>query len=126
MIKLLFLLIAAALYGMMYFVAFYTKDEDSFWSKGGWKRKYDMNTPAPDNWYYKFFNLKYKEKFWLSGTVLVFLTDIFHLTQFFVIKFILLAVSVDSAFHINWWMFFGGWLIWVAGFNTAFLLMGKK
>lgn len=35
--------------------------------------------PAPGGWYYKLFKLKYKERFPLSATALVWLTDRWHM-----------------------------------------------
>lgn len=57
----------------------------SFWGSESWKRKYKYNngTPviAPNNWYYRFFKIKYKESFSLSATLLVSLTDAPHALQ---------------------------------------------
>jgi hypothetical protein len=54
-----------------------------FFGRNSWKRKwkYEAGRPilAPKNWYYKFFKLKYRERFLLSSTLLVFLTDAPHL-----------------------------------------------
>jgi hypothetical protein len=37
---------------------------------------------APETWYYKTFDIRYKERFPLSATVFVFLTDGFHFSSF--------------------------------------------
>lgn len=70
------------------------------------KRKYkhdsmDFPVPAPDNWYYRFYDLKHKERFPLSSTALVFLTDAFHFFQWLAWHFVALAVHHES---------FLGWL----------------
>jgi hypothetical protein len=58
-----------------------------FWSKDSWKNKYKLNhvgfVKAPNTWYYRTFEIRYKEKFPFSATLLVSLTDGYHLTQFF-------------------------------------------
>lgn len=125
MMQLGFLLLAGVFYGIQSYIQFHTGDEESFWTMGGWRRKYDMTALAPNTWYYKFFNLKYREKFCFSGTVLVFLTDAFHLMQFLTIKMILFAASVQNN-NINWWIFFGGWFIWALGFNLSYFVMSNK
>lgn len=37
--------------------------------------------PAPENWYYKIFDIRYKERFPLSATFMVWLTDGAHMSN---------------------------------------------
>jgi hypothetical protein len=50
-------------------------------------------------WYYNTFRLKYIERFPGSATIFVFLTDGWHLSQFFRVLFIMLAIV--AAFHVE-------------------------
>jgi len=121
--------LAAVCYGIMSRISFYGLNNDLFWSMGGWIRKYKTVDgkflPAPDNAYYRFFKLYYKERFPLSATALVFVTDGYHLMQFIWIKFMLLAVSTTADGHTNWIVFFAGWAVWGVLFNTGFLTSWK-
>jgi hypothetical protein len=54
---------------------------------------------APDNWYYRFFKVPYKESFPLSATFLVSFTDYYHTTQS--LFFIALAASIYLLSGIN-------------------------
>src|SRR6478736_5466835 len=55
---------------------------DSFWGDRSYNRKYDRRMIiAPATWYYRFFEIKYKERFPGSATVFVALTDGYHLMQ---------------------------------------------
>jgi hypothetical protein len=73
-----------------------------FWGKESWLRKYkldhlDRPTLAKKTWYTKLFPaVKYKEKFPLSATLFVFLSDGFHLCQFITMKSLLFAVSLQT------------------------------
>ena len=54
-----------------------------------WQNKWQMPLVKPTkHWYYFGITPKYKERFYLSSTILVFLTDGEHLTQFFKKRFI--------------------------------------
>jgi len=68
-----------------------------FFGLHSWARKYYTflwdNAVAPDNWYYRFFKIKHKERFPLSATALVFLTDGFHLMQWLAINFFTLSIA---------------------------------
>ncbi len=95
----------------------------SFFGKDSWVRKYKYRNKfhlkqygeVPiDDWqielaqvtkrvrYHKFFALKYQEKFFGSGTFLVFVTDFFHFTQFLYLTLIVIAVVVAAGWP--WWM----------------------
>jgi hypothetical protein len=74
-----------------------------FFGRLSWTRKYKPYTlenyrgqlfvSAPDNWYYRFFNIQYKERFPLSATLLSCFTDGFHLMQWLAINFLTLAIA---------------------------------
>ncbi len=79
-------------------------DPYSFFGISSWVRKYkrkqEADVPelyfqveAPNTWYYRFFKIQYKERFPLSATALVFLTDGFHLMQWLAINFLTLAIA---------------------------------
>lgn len=79
-----------------------------FWGSGSWWRKYKTETDsrftlakAPDNFYYRFFKIKYKEKFPLSATFLVSFTDGYHLMQS--ISFICLALCISILSNVSFW-----------------------
>ena len=72
-----------------------------FWSVHSWKHKYGMGA-APKNWYYRLFKIKYKERFPLSATLLVSLTDGYHLMQLF-FKLLLCVAIVFYTPLFGWW-----------------------
>lgn len=89
------------------------KDYFSFWGKNSWVRKYAgnhknaailQNIKQP-NWYYRFFKLKYKERWPTSATFTVMFTDGMHLAQF--CHHALLSISFGLQFQINWFNFNG-------------------
>lgn len=80
-----------------------TSYNGGFWSIDSWKNKYkkhhlknvdyyDMLQPT-NNWYYRFFKIKHKERFPGSATIFVTFTDGFHLMQF-LFKLFLIASLV--------------------------------
>ena len=77
----------------------------SFWGERSDLRKYAYPLEEPPNtWYYKFnSDLKHKERFPLSGTWLVLLTDGLHQFQFWMFNF--LSASFTLALGWNWWVF---------------------
>ena len=127
-IKLIFVIIAAACWGIMSKYLFHGRSDKpySFWGKESWKRKYKKYEydpsvgfkgynliAAPDTPYYRFFKIKYKEKFPWSSTLLVFITDGFHLAQWFMIKFIIAAITLD------WRWYLAYWITWTAVFTSV-------
>jgi len=101
----------------------------SFWGTESWVRKYDHIRPyaseravilaAPDNWYYRLFKIKYKERFPLSATALVFVTDGYHLTQWIMIK------AICGAIATCWTDFFVYWILWTMVFNVVYITLKK-
>ena len=88
----------------------------SFWGEWSDLRKYKrdhdptgvvhyLRVVAPDNWYYRFFKIKYKERFPLSATFLVSITDSYHALQS--LSFLSMAGSIYLFSGIN---FFAIWL----------------
>lgn len=106
-----------------------------FWGSNSWKRKYSTFRPLrllmkdrnpwgeelllpPESglygWYHSFFNLKFKERFPLSATALVFLTDGWHLMQLFMwlsyLGAIAIAINSDTAVTSSLLIWFMAWL----------------
>lgn len=93
-----------------------SKDIRGFWGQWSSDRKYDLwkrsgimidKVQAPKNWYYRFFKIKYKERFPLSATALVFLTDGYHMCQF--LMFLFLSLSITFAIGFDWYLLAGVW-----------------
>lgn len=103
----------------------FTKSKwDSFFGVSSWIRKYEVKNDkystlvkAPNNWYYRKFNIKFKEKFPGSATIFVFLTDAMHFFQFLFITFVCLSIAVQHEdiyilyylllYRITWFLVFG-------------------
>lgn len=67
---------------------------DSGLKSSEWKNKYDFSKETNHWWYFGLHTPKYSEKFPFSTTVLVFLTDKWHLAQMAMLRFIYLAISI--------------------------------
>lgn len=126
MLSIIFIALAAACWAIMSHYTFHnrTKNEFSFWGANSWKRKYKRSDScfsgyclikSRSNWYYRLFKIRYKEKFPGSATVFVFLTDGYHLTQWFMIKFIIGAIT------LNWIYFLILWATWTIVFNIVYI-----
>lgn len=112
LIAFLLLIPAIACYTMIQMYGFgklrWSKPGNGFWGYASDIRKYKFpHELAPDTWYYRFYNLRYREKFPLSATLLVFLTDGYHLMQFFM--FIFLSLSITFAIGFDWYLLAGVW-----------------
>lgn len=99
-----------------------------FWGVTSWRRKYDREIgpkggkvliQAPTTYYYKLFNLKYKERFPGSATVFVALTDGYHLMQAI---FLLCMAGYGAVHHENWILWL---LIYRAAFGIVFTVCYK-
>lgn len=79
-------------------VIFYTLSQKRVFAESDdWKNKYKQPLqPAPKNWYYKLSGLKYRERFPLSGTLLVSLTDRYHAYQLGFKVFICLTIGINT------------------------------
>lgn len=117
--SLLFLAAGAACWAVMCSRTFHPDDQwisdISFWGKDSWRLKYKFSPldfilmePAPKTWYYRIFDIAYKERFPGSATIFVWLTDGFHLMQFFMIWCIVGAVltfrGLDGLGPWYWWI----------------------
>lgn len=103
----------------------------TFWGPQSFGRKYHYGygmsfpTKAPNTFYYRTFKLAYKERWPTSATFTVFLTDGYHLCQFFfTILFCLSAVSYRETFGY-WWD--GGiyWGLWHIIFPITYKIFSK-
>jgi hypothetical protein len=85
-----------------------------FWGTQSWMNKYkienDFPIPAKNNWYTKLFVIKYKEKYWLSGSFLVFASDSYHFFQFLFLFLISGAIAVHTE----------NWILWLLIYRAAF------
>lgn len=102
-------------------------DPTAFWGSKSWVRKYKKDYGAaterdvPNNWYYRFFKIAWKEKFPLSATALVFLTDGYHLFQLlFKLCLISTVVTYQPMFNI-----FIDFLIYFLLFGLTFTITYK-
>lgn len=61
-----------------------------------WSKKYNFTKPGMANhwWYFGFYQPTFPERFPFSTTVLVFLTDKWHLCQFFMLRACYLAIAL--------------------------------
>lgn len=59
-----------------------------------WRNKYDFTKRKNHWWYFGLYKPVYSEKFPFSSTLLVSLTDRWHRTQLFMLRFIYLAIAV--------------------------------
>jgi len=116
-----------ALFGFLFFMFNELEDESvrSTWNKYkkflnsniSWKNKWELDDNNhliinnKKQWYYFRLYPKYKERFYLSSTVLVWLTDGEHLFQF------LKKRSIDIAFLIISWKFMLSWITGVIIFS---------
>ena len=101
------------------------KEDASFWGNDSWLRKYKLDDKkqlieASDTWYYRFFKIKYKERFPLSATFLVAFTDGYHLLQS--LSFLSMAGCVYVFSGIN---FFIVWLGVIFVHASIYKLLSK-
>lgn len=107
------LLISGQFLAFISAVYFYTKGQKkAFEDRESWDNKYKKPLePAKKNWYTKLTGIKWKEKFPLSGSVLVMFTDAYHRYQFYY-KVLLCVAIVSYRPVFGWWdglIFFFGW-----------------
>jgi hypothetical protein len=94
-----------------------------FFGKESWLRKYkldhiDRPIKAKRTFYTRLFNVKYKERFPLSSTLLVFLTDYYHAGQFLTIKALTLALALQTN---NWLLtFIAASVLYHIGFHLTY------
>lgn len=87
------------------------KDYFSFWGRNSWVRKYKRSNGKSTaifqvikkpNWYYRLFKLKYKERFPLSATFLVSITDGYHMCQSLFFIFLSLGITTSTGYSFIW------------------------
>lgn len=95
-----------------------------------WKNKYDSRNIRIDNikskWYRKyheFFGLKTKEKFLFSATLLVFMTDEWHLYQLGMVVCVVLLVAINTTSPL---MVIVCALLMVAIFHSIYTVYSKN
>lgn len=94
---------------------------DSFFGQGSWVRKWAGDgffEKAPSTWYYKLFNLKYREAFPGSATIFVAFTDGWHLSNSLMTSFIVLAIAIWTPWPL--WFFIGARIAWGIAFSIAY------
>ena len=68
-----------------------------------WTQKYSKPLVyAPRTFYYRLTGLPFKEKFFLSGTILCFLTDRFHFYQFLQTSFLIASCCAATFLPFHW------------------------
>jgi hypothetical protein len=70
--------------------------------KNDWPNKYNFTKPTNTKhwWYLGLYKPKYPEKFPFSTTVLVFLTDRWHRSQFFMLRCFYLAIALPLSANL--------------------------
>lgn len=130
--SIIFLALAAACWAVCSHYTFQNRGKYvfGFWGSESWKRKYKRSASgsnavywlvaAPsDNWYYRIFKIRYKERFPLSATMLVFLTDGYHFTQWIMIKCIIASITLELK------PFLVLWAVWLLVFNYVYTRLKK-
>ena len=102
-------------------VYFYTRSQQELFKESeDWKSKYkEPLEPSDKNWYTDLFNLKYKERFFLSGSFLVALTDNYHKYQLF-FKLLLCVSIVLYRPLLGWWDALILFVLWGVTFTVVF------
>jgi len=73
---------------------------------GSWKNKWEMPLQPPTTtWYYFGIVPKYRERFFLSSTLFVWLTDGEHLFQFIKNR------AIEMAFLVICWQYAAAWIV---------------
>lgn len=119
----LFVIGAAAFKGMMDEVAFDPLFKDLWKSK--WKLTDEGNLilNTSKKWYHFGLNPKYIEAFPYSSTLLVFLTDVWHMSQFLMLRCFYIAIGysiTDSILYTALLAFIGFPILYFIGFFITF------
>lgn len=80
----------------------YERDQYSFWGDRSYERKYAQPKVLGTSWYYRVAEVRWKEKFPLSSTLLVGLTDGYHFCQLIHLAAISGAVALLTPDPILW------------------------
>lgn len=123
--SILFFIIAVIFYTISQ-AAIHGKIKGKFWDKDSYKNKYDYPVdgiePAPQNWYYKLFKIKYKERFPGSATIFVTLTDGYHLTQFGFKAFICSSIAFYNPV-LGYWDALGYFVLFGVVFTVLYRII---
>lgn len=127
-LAILFLILAIAAYSISQLVNHgklrWSKVNSEFWGTWSSIRKYKYVVgriqPAPTTYYYKLFNIPYKERFPGSATFLVLFTDGYHFMQS--LSFVMLALSLSLFSGYSFWLF---WIGIVGVHATVYRLLSK-
>lgn len=104
-------------------------EPNGFWGELSHLRKYKtteghLMQPRNPNWYYRFFKIKYTEKFPLSATLLVSITDGAHLCQtLFKLFFCISIVTYSMEFSL--WAALMYFVIWGFVFTSTYKWLSK-
>lgn len=86
---------------------------------------------APNTWYYRIFDLRYRERFPFSGTALVFITDGFHMSSFLNKLFVVFALIFSPLGTEHTWqkivvlaLYYS--TAWALGFFLSYNLIFQK
>jgi len=135
--SIIFFALAAACYGVISRIEHGTSilgdgSLNNYWSRDNirkYEQFYGSLVSAPKCWYYRVNKLQYRERFLFSATILVFLTDGFHLIQFFMIKFLVLTIVaiVNEPVDFVWWKVFVIYLIaWLFFFQVTYIVLKRR
>jgi hypothetical protein len=86
-----------------------------------WHNKYDFTKPGEFNhwWYFGLYKPKYPEKFPFSSTILVFITDRWHLSQFIMLRSFYTAIATSLTDNF-WLIMFSIFIIFPITLGIAF------
>lgn len=91
-----------------------------------WKNKWKSPLQPPTKkWYYFGFLPENEEKFPFSSTILVFLTDAWHLAKFLMLIFISLSIVLYNPIispMVDWFIYYIGWTIPFTFFYSKILV----
>jgi hypothetical protein len=110
--NLIFFVLSVICYGVSQLVQHgqfrWMTNDDGFWGHDSYIRKYKLVKGARLSpgvgWYYKFFKIKYKERFPLSATFLVLATDGYHLCQSLFFFFLSLGIYLTGINIFDYWL----------------------
>lgn len=80
---------------------------------------------APNNWYYRLFRIPYRERFLGSATIFVFLTDGYHLMQFFFKLFLCASIALYKPLFIWWIDAVGLWVLFGIVFTLGYRIFSR-
>lgn len=127
LITLFLFMVAAASWAIMSHYTHHAEvlNRESWWGKDSWIRKYKLDSqgrliaPPKNNLYYKIFKIDYVERFPLSATLLVFVTDYWHFFRWLMVN------ALCAAFTTSFWGFLMLWTIWHLVFTITYTILKK-